>query len=1362
MQPTAKPVTKRKTKAKVVAKIGKLEVIKKGLASLKAAAKRARVDTVKTIVLGKSDLTALKAMSTIRRLHKKKVIEEAPPKQSLKKTLARGASAFEGPPKKNEVATVPKRATKNSVELLLPKRSHKKKVIEEGPKRVHKKEKLSVNQPSTKTGNVTRRSHKKKVIEEAPKRLHTSTATGDLPKRSHKKKVIADEQSIPESPQPFRPSQRARTTLAQRVTEAKPSKATRPIQLATDSGPSLETPSASVVSLEILEGDGHGPQERLRTSSRLSRRPMSITAGSSIVEEFVVVPSLAMIDRSQSPAPRSGFSEVVYRHLAIDDPQTTSASHSTSSPPAYSSAEAQAMIEHSEVASVSTGSSSQEISANPLVLASGTAHLIVPTRLIVASVVTSISFNPGAWGEVDIKRQPSVQSNLLDVLESSTIPSKKLFNLTNTECDFRRKRRRSWTPRDFTPPPPPYSLHTPPGNNTPFLYTPPPVVTMAEGQDGNAAGYGPPQDGGSSGQGYGGEEAPSYSNQDQDGGGGLPSLGGGGGGNGGNDGDDPRRDEGNGDDDHSEPSDSEDDVDENGNPTRSRGGHKEAGPSLDEQAAQAAFGADQFSLEDYSRHPDLVALVAENLNENAARQRKKGKKSRRGRLTDVEEALARTIESASRQGIPQEDGGHDEDEDHLNEAERAVQKAARAAAKAERQRLRDDEDGSKRRRNKWVLPLDDAQIELERRKKKKGQRWLDAMKSLAAAKRVAAGIPESAQHDISESAPQQGLELDDSSDDDGSESDMTELEEHEGKDKAEDKTEGGKSDSKGEGADGDAPALPPKPKRIRKPRPPRRFKTTLTRLRPKLEAALTLVSQEEEDLALEQERKRRKKGQVWLDAMKALSRAKREAQQAQAEGRPVPEFVLPPTSLVPSGKRKSKKDRGETEETMGPGDESVEDENSAATAAEVAALLPPGDTAMASVEQLESEIPGGIPAFMFPPDHPAAQGHRTDASADASSTTLPDYLDPHLMANAAAAAAAFERSQTMSSGGVPTSTSFSAYMPQFPTAQANLTGGYGGGHESASTGQYNDADYRFDSNVYAQQAYQQDQSTSGQDVQSGDYQTTVQSFAGLPAFNLPVFDPFQRDDGLVGSPGSSTHQLANMPPVPILSRASETPTATGEKRKRGPPVKKIAGSTMVPLTDEQWEAERKKRKKGYNWVAETKAAAEAERQAAALRASGIKPPRKTKSNSRRTADALAATEQAAADQAQLQYDPSQVDMHQDQDQDHYGLALSLVDHGNHDDGSGADQHVPSDGIALQQQPHHDDVLPYPTMNESLIAGDQPYGGLQQAYQASGQPYGLDMQMYNAEEAANVYVGAAAEQIYHAIDPYQAMQHQGGD
>jgi hypothetical protein len=78
------------------------------------------------------------------------------------------------------------------------------------------------------------------------------------------------------------------------------------------------------------------------------------------------------------------------------------------------------------------------------------------------------------------------------------------------------------------------------------------------------------------------------------------------------------------------------------------------------------------------------------------------------------------------------------------------------------------------------------------------------------------------------------------------------------------------------------------------------------------------------------------------------------------------------------------------------------------------------------------------------------------------------------------------------------------------------------------------------------------------------------------------------------------------------------------------------------------------------------------------------------------------------------------------------------------------------------QPQHEDVLPYPTMTESLIGQEQPYDGLQNSYQTSGQTYPLDMQMYNAEEAANAYVGAAAEQIYQAMDPYATLQRQDGE
>lgn len=63
---------------------------------------------------------------------------------------------------------------------------------------------------------------------------------------------------------------------------------------------------------------------------------------------------------------------------------------------------------------------------------------------------------------------------------------------------------------------------------------------------------------------------------------------------------------------------------------------------------------------------------------------------------------------------------------------------------------------------------------------------------------------------------------------------------------------------------GDDDSLDSKHKRNRRPRPPRRFKTALTRIRPKLEAAIgppeeRELNTDEEGELLEQERKRRKK-----------------------------------------------------------------------------------------------------------------------------------------------------------------------------------------------------------------------------------------------------------------------------------------------------------------------------------------------------------------------------------------------------------------------------------------------------------------------------------------------------------------------
>lgn len=118
---------------------------------------------------------------------------------------------------------------------------------------------------------------------------------------------------------------------------------------------------------------------------------------------------------------------------------------------------------------------------------------------------------------------------------------------------------------------------------------------------------------------------------------------------------------------------------------------------------------------------------------------------------------------------------------------------------------------------------------------------------------------------------------------------------------------------------------------------------------------------------------------------------------------------------------------------------------------------------------------------------------------------------------------------------------------------------------------------------------------------------------------------------------------------------------------------------LMPLTDEQWEAERKKRKKGFGWVAETKAAAEAERLARAQRAAGlpvIAPPRKSR--------------------------PSNSGVNRVDQQDVFGhaddLYHTLEGHAHHE--TLADAHQQQQGLLHDGQ---DDIVPFPSTADDDFA-----------------------------------------------------------
>lgn len=261
-----------------------------------------------------------------------------------------------------------------------------------------------------------------------------------------------------------------------------------------------------------------------------------------------------------------------------------------------------------------------------------------------------------------------------------------------------------------------------------------------------------------------------------------------------------------------------------------------------------------------------------------------------------------------------------EDESHLNHEQRQE-------LREERKRMREEAERTKKRRKKWVLPLEEDAIESERRRKvgndanrdreyirsfsltdiqKKGLSWKMEMQQRAAAKRAEMGlvdtpgmtqdlemheeiaIPDLPEFGAAEDLPalpgeqpgpstyyhgdpamdasliaQGDIAPVDQTADLDSFSDITDLEEMDTNEREIIKLDTSASAIIGSEV-GDEESNDGKLKRNRRPRPPRRFKTALTRIRPKLEAAIGPPEQrelntDEEGELLEQERKRRKK-----------------------------------------------------------------------------------------------------------------------------------------------------------------------------------------------------------------------------------------------------------------------------------------------------------------------------------------------------------------------------------------------------------------------------------------------------------------------------------------------------------------------
>lgn len=458
-------------------------------------------------------------------------------------------------------------------------------------------------------------------------------------------------------------------------------------------------------------------------------------------------------------------------------------------------------------------------------------------------------------------------------------------------------------------------------------------------------------------------------------------------------------------------------------------------------------------------------------------------------------------------------------------------------------------------------------------------------------------------------------------------------------------------------------------RRSRKPRPPRRFKTIITRIRPKLEAAITDVTPAEEDAALERERRRRKKGQAWLNSMKALAQARREAKARQEAGLPPPEFTLPPTSLTPSGqKNRVKKESAKTE-----GDESAD----------------PGPSGSASVDpqaasQAKRKKSSSGKSRARRPSPPVAPLPAYDYHDGAENQ---QYLEALGQEN-------YDALLVNQAGG---SDAGVAALPDDPNVNQDYSTLIQQANESAVVD--GNGDHHHGVDAYYQQGYE--------DVESNPVSTLVQAAnmfsngqadaymqnANFDYSNLQ-HNPYTSINFAQYGHGEGSSSGGQLPPVPPIGRTlpgstystpspgravSLTTTRTGEKRRRGPPVKKIAGAMLMPLTDEQWEAERKKRKKGFGWVAETKAAAEAERLARAQRAAGlpvIAPPRKSR--------------------------PSNSGVNRVDQQDVFGhaddLYHTLEGHAHHE--TLADAHQQQQGLLHDGQ---DDIVPFPSTADDDFA-----------------------------------------------------------
>lgn len=342
------------------------------------------------------------------------------------------------------------------------------------------------------------------------------------------------------------------------------------------------------------------------------------------------------------------------------------------------------------------------------------------------------------------------------------------------------------------------------------------------------------------------------------------------------------------------------------------------------------------------------------------------------------------------------------------------------------------------------------------------------------------------------------------------------------------------------------------------------------------------------------------RGTAWLESMKALAKAQRLARQREAQGLPPLEFVLPPTSMTPSGKRKPKQPGATVKKRKRDMHSEGYDNDIPALPDSMDLVSGPAEPRLDThLEQPTGDDLPSLPGYaMYPSNdvgsgHDSASGFYTEGEERAyAHGTDNSYLESHLSAPG------------------------SVHADNVPQEYAALMTGAGGEevHPEAHAPALQDPAYdpsAYGTDAASQQSIQHtgtyNHSYTGH---YHDYTTNLGNFGALPLqtnthYPLPAFQAFhdraaQQQHHLspvspYGTPshqtsfmlaGDQDHHRGDMPPVPTavakakaVSQRRRIETLPGEKRKRGPAVKKLAADEGMPeWTDEQWEAERKKRK----------------------------------------------------------------------------------------------------------------------------------------------------------------------------------------